>query len=93
MNKQLLLNVEFRVAGQEYVSLYDPDSKDDIAKGLITQGLVLAEPRKEKRFAKLITEYAKAQEKAKANRVSVTDLLRYIWEHEGLVATRSSSPN
>ena len=69
INKQLLLNVEFRVAGHEYVSLYDSDTKDDIAKGLITKGLVLVEQRKEKRFAKLISEYAKAQEKAKANRV------------------------
>lgn len=71
INKQLLLNVEMRVAGHEVVSLYDPDTKDDIAKGLITQGLVLAEQRKEKRFAKLIQEYAKAQEKAKANRMNL----------------------
>ena len=57
------------MAGHEFVSLYDPDTKDDIAKGLVSQGLVLAEQRKEKRFAKLVSEYAKAQEKAKANRV------------------------
>ena len=57
------------MAGHEFVSLYDPDTKDDIAKGLVTQGLVLAEQRKEKRFAKLVSEYYKAQEKAKANRV------------------------
>ena len=60
------------MGGQENVTLYDPDSKDDIAKGLITQGLILVELRKEKRFAKLISEYAKAQEKAKANRVRYT---------------------
>lgn len=72
MNRQLMLNVEYRNAGQEVVSLCDPESKEDIAKGLISSGYVLVEQRKEKRFAKMMAEYNKAQDLAKANRVSVT---------------------
>ena len=82
------------MGGQENVTLYDPDSKDDIAKGLITQGLILVELRKEKRFAKLISEYAKAQEKAKANRVRYTTQNLIIRDyHMGiLVIARSINP-
>lgn len=69
MNRQLMLNVEHRIGGCECVSLCDPESKDDVAKGLISAGLVLVEHRREKRFAKMISEYNKAQDVAKANRV------------------------
>lgn len=71
LNRQFLLNVEYRNAGQEVVSLSDQESKEDVAKNLISSGLVLVEPRKEKRFAKVMTEYNKAQDLAKANRVCV----------------------
>lgn len=71
MNRQLMLNVEHRIGGSECVTLCDPDTKDDVAKGLISQGLVLVEQRKEKRFSKMITEYTKAQDLAKANRLNM----------------------
>ena len=69
MNRQLLLNVEHRLGGGEFVSLCDPDSKEDVAKGLISAGFILVEQRREKRFAKVMSEYIKAQETAMANRV------------------------
>ena len=74
LNRQLMLNVEHRIGGCECVSLCDPDSKEDVAKGLISGGLLLVEQRKEKRFAKMISEYNKAQDLAKANRVSISSL-------------------
>lgn len=70
-NRQFMLNVEYRLGGIEYVSLCDPETKEDVAKGLISSGLVLVEQRKEKRFAKMLTEYIKAQDVAKANRMNM----------------------
>ena len=64
-----------RNGAMECVSLIDPESKEDVAKGLLAAGLVLVEPRKEKRFSKLMSEYVKAQDLAKANRVSELFLL------------------
>ena len=70
MNRQLLLNVEYTEAGRPCVSLSDPETKEDIAKGLLSSGFVLVEQRKEKRFFKLMSEYTKAMDVAKSNRVS-----------------------
>jgi len=71
INHQFMLNVEYRNGGQEVVSLTDPETKEDVVKNLISAGLILVEPRKEKRFSKMMNEYNKAQDLAKANRVSV----------------------
>ena len=70
-NRQLSMNVEYKTTGLEYVSLMYPDSKDDVAQKLISSGFLLAEKRREKRLAKLVSDYMKAQEKAKSSRVSV----------------------
>ncbi|XP_052242771.1 staphylococcal nuclease domain-containing protein 1-like [Dreissena polymorpha] len=71
LNRQLLLNVEHRIGGGESVSLCDPDSNDDVAKALISAGFVMCEQRREKRFSKVLSEYHKAQEAAKNNRVNI----------------------
>lgn len=70
MNKQFLLNTEYRVGSMEYVSLLFPDNKEDVAQGLVSEGLLLVEKRREKRLAKLLEGYRKAQDKAKSARVS-----------------------
>lgn len=70
INRQLLLNVEYKAGGTSYVVLLYPDNKDDIAQSLIASGYLLFERRREKRLAKLVGEYQKSQEKAKAARVS-----------------------
>jgi len=72
LNKQCLLNTEYKNAGIDCVSLCHADSKDDIAQLLISEGWLLVESRREKRLAKLVSQYQKAQEKAKEGRVSVT---------------------
>ena len=53
----------------DHVTLVDPDSKDDVGQALVAEGLVLVEQRKEKRLAKLVADYSKAQDKAKSERV------------------------
>ena len=70
LNKQFMLNVEYRTGSQEYVSLLYSDNKEDVAQGLVAEGLLLVEKRKEKRLVKLVDGYRKAQDKAKAARVS-----------------------
>ena len=71
LNKQLTMNVEYKVGSTSYVTLMYADTKDDVAAGLIGDGLLLVEPRREKRLRKLVDSYNKAQDKAKANRVRV----------------------
>jgi len=71
LNKQFLLNVEYKNAATECVSLSIPDTKDDVAQSLLADGLVLMELRKERRLAKLVATYQKAQEKAKQSRLNL----------------------
>jgi staphylococcal nuclease domain-containing protein 1 len=71
INKELLLNVEYKAGGTSFVVVMYPDSKDDVAQTLIAGGYLLAERRRERRLAKLVGDYQKSQEKAKAARVSV----------------------
>lgn len=65
------LNVEYKNGGLEYVSLVNPETKEDVAQKLVSSGFLLAERRREKRLAKIVSDYMKAQEKAKTSRVSV----------------------
>ena len=62
--------MEYRRDGSDFVTLLYADNKEDVAQGLLSEGLLLCEPRKEKRLAKLMSEYTKAQDKAKESRVS-----------------------
>lgn len=69
LNKQLLMNVEYKSSSGDCVSLLTPE-KEDIALGLVSEGLILVENRKEKRLAKLVSDYRSAQDRAKSARVS-----------------------
>lgn len=71
INKQCLLNMEYRRDGNEFVTLLYADNKEDVAQGLLSDGLLLAENRKEKRLQKLVGEYTKAQNKAKESRLNL----------------------
>ncbi|XP_037045449.1 staphylococcal nuclease domain-containing protein 1 [Bradysia coprophila] len=74
LNRKLLLNVEYRVNGAPFVSLTDPDTNADVFKGLVTDGLLLVEKRREKRLSKLIDEYKAAEDLAKKQHLG-------IWEY------------
>lgn len=71
INKQCLLNTEYRREGTEFVTLLHADNKEDVAQGLLSEGLLLCEPRKEKRLNKMVTEYTTAQNKAKEARLNL----------------------
>ncbi|XP_046833925.1 staphylococcal nuclease domain-containing protein 1 [Vespa crabro] len=72
MDKILLLNVEYKVSNNLHsVTLADASTNEDIAKGLIADGLLLVQKHKDKRLGKLIEEYTKAEEDAKHNRRNI----------------------
>ncbi|CAH1799685.1 unnamed protein product [Owenia fusiformis] len=70
LNKTLQLNIEYR-GTPDAVSLQYADSQEDVAKSLIAEGLLILEARREKRFAKMVSDYRKAQDKAKAERLNL----------------------
>ncbi|XP_037023615.2 staphylococcal nuclease domain-containing protein 1 [Artibeus jamaicensis] len=70
-NTQCLLNVEHLTSGCPHVTLQFADSKGDVGLGLVKEGLVMVEVRKEKQFQKVITEYLNAQESAKSARLNL----------------------
>ncbi len=70
LNKELLLNVEYRAGSVDAVTLLYSDSKEDVGQSLISEGLVTVERRKEKRLAKIVGDYTRSQDKAKQAHVS-----------------------
>ena len=54
-NKEILINREYRVSGVDFVTMQYSDTKSDVAKYLISQGLALAEGRREKIFHNLVS--------------------------------------
>ncbi|XP_035379780.1 staphylococcal nuclease domain-containing protein 1 [Electrophorus electricus] len=70
-NTQCLLNVEYPGATCPLVTLQFSDSKDDVGLGLVKEGLVMVETRKEKHLQKMVTEYLNGQESAKSARLNI----------------------
>lgn len=71
LNRQMQLNVEYKSNGMDYVTLLgeDGEASSDVGLSLVSEGYVLVENRKEKRLAKLVSDYMKAQDQAKKERV------------------------
>ncbi|PIK48262.1 putative nuclease domain-containing protein 1 [Apostichopus japonicus] len=59
------------------------EKQGDVAAGLIADGLVLAERRRERKLAKLVVDYSKAQEAAKKNDLN-------IWRYGDITEGRCS---
>jgi staphylococcal nuclease domain-containing protein 1 len=71
LNRQIMINFEYKVGNQQYITAAFPDTKEDVAQTLISEGYLLVEKRPEKRLQKLVTSYMKSQEKAKASRMNI----------------------
>ena len=73
LNHQMQLNVEYKSNGMDYVTLLgeDGEASSDVGLSLVSEGYVLVENRKEKRLAKLVSDYMKAQDQAKKERVGL----------------------
>eukprot|EP00118_Oscarella_pearsei_P025078 m.307457 g.307457 ORF g.307457 m.307457 type:complete len:902 (+) comp42308_c0_seq1:69-2774(+) len=79
LNHQVNVNVEYKVGTQEFVTAMDPDSEADIGKSLVADGLLQVDKRKEKRLAKLVANYTKAQTEAKLAR-------KNLWQYGDITA-------
>jgi hypothetical protein len=52
----VFINVEYRVGNQEFVSVAaDKEGKEDIVKGLLEEGFLLIENRRDRRLKKLVS--------------------------------------
>jgi len=63
--KEVLVNTEYKQSGTEYVTLLTPPDKQDLAKKLLQEGLVLVDARREQKFQSLLEGYRTAQDEAK----------------------------
>lgn len=70
-NTQCLLNVEYAGATCPLVTLQFGDTQDDVGLGLVKEGMVMVDVRKEKHLAKMVTEYLNGQESAKSARLNI----------------------
>ncbi|XP_035258116.1 staphylococcal nuclease domain-containing protein 1 [Anguilla anguilla] len=70
-NTQCMLNVEYQGPTCPHVTLQFADSKDDVGLGLVKEGMVMVDVRKEKHLQKMVTEYLNGQESAKTARLNI----------------------
>ncbi|KAA0721056.1 4SNc-Tudor domain protein p100 co-activator [Triplophysa tibetana] len=70
-NTQCMLNVEYSGTSCPHVTLQFTDSKDDVGLGLVKEGTVMVDVRKEKHLQKMVTEYLNGQESAKSARLNI----------------------
>uniref|UniRef100_A0A673BIQ7 Staphylococcal nuclease domain-containing protein n=1 Tax=Sphaeramia orbicularis TaxID=375764 RepID=A0A673BIQ7_9TELE len=70
-NTQCLLNVEYSGASCPHVTIQFADTKEDVGLGLVKEGLVMVDVRKEKHLQKMVTEYLNSQESAKSARLNI----------------------
>ena len=73
----MMLNIEYRGGSgtPDFVSIKHAESEDDVVSSLVTEGFLTVDQRKEKRLAKMVQEYTKAQEEAKRQRVRQFSML------------------
>lgn len=74
-DRQLLMNVEYKGASVDMVSLATNESdvtqRKDIARELIADGLLCVETRRERRLQKLVSDYVAAQDSAKKRHMNI----------------------
>jgi len=71
LNNEFSLNVEYKLNGEDFVTLTNPETKADLARTLLSYGVCLVERRREKRLQNLINDYCNAQESARKNRLNL----------------------
>ena len=65
LDRTVNLNVEYKVGTTAFVTLSDPETKDDLVKNLVADGLLMCERKGNRRTQALMTKYQEAQENAK----------------------------
>lgn len=79
-NTQCLLNVEHLSASCPHVTLQFADSKGDVGLGLVKEGLVMVEVRKEKQFQKVVRDMGVAPTVGTDPSVSPSYCHRVSWD-------------
>uniref|UniRef100_A0A0A9XU00 Staphylococcal nuclease domain-containing protein 1 n=1 Tax=Lygus hesperus TaxID=30085 RepID=A0A0A9XU00_LYGHE len=70
-DRVLLLNFEYSDKAINYVTLYDPDSKEDVGKNLVADGFLLVQKRRERRMEDVMKGYQEAENAAKSKRLGM----------------------
>ena len=68
LNREVELNIEFR-DGLEYVTLRSDGQ--DVGKGLVEEGLLMVDARRDPRVRELVTEYQAAQDRARRDHKNI----------------------
>lgn len=55
-NSQCLMNVEYSGANCPHVTIQFGDTKDDVGLGLVKEGMVMVDVRKEKHLKKMVSD-------------------------------------
>lgn len=66
-NSQCLLNVEYSGATCPHVTIQFGDTKDDVGLGLVKEGLVMVDVRKEKHLQKMVSKETAIRKRRKAD--------------------------
>ena len=69
--KEVLINHEYKSSGVSCVTMQHSDTKTDIGKTLLSQGLALLDARKEKIFHSIVKDYLSAQDEAKKQHLNI----------------------
>lgn len=78
LDKVVKLNVEYRVTGESFVTLYT-EVGEDIGKGLVEDGLLLVDKKGGRKLASLVREYEDAMGRAKKRHLN-------IWQYGDITA-------
>ena len=70
LDKTVKLNVEYKTTTGTHVSIVDGND-NDVVKGLIGEGLMMAEKRGGRKVAKLVDAYLEAMAKAKKEHLNI----------------------
>lgn len=72
LNRKVQLNVELKPStGPALATLHDPETNVDIGKQLVSDGLVMAEKRRERKLKELVDQYQTAQKAALAAHLAI----------------------
>lgn len=93
-NTQCLLNVEYSGATCPHVTLQFTDSKEDVGLGLVKEGLVMVDVRKEKHLQKMVRSLTLNINIYNYNKQLYNELFGFasLWSIDTMLLSASSDP-
>merc|ERR1719225_2547941 len=62
LDRKVKINVEYKFGTQDYVTVFDTATNDDIGKNIVLDGLMLVDKKGGRRLAKMVNAYIEAQD-------------------------------